>query len=1418
MKVKKSLSIMLSLMMLVSLFAGYMPAYAEDSAPVLGSGLCVHHTEHDENCGYLEATEGTPCTHQHDESCGYLEGVEEVPCNMDCTDTDGDGIIDHDPQCAYTPAVEGAVCTHEHDESCGYTEAVEGTPCTYGVNGCSYCVVSWTWVDQEGLLAEDNGSWGLGLPGVNEDNLLTRDALAGLLPAQVNATIQNGESVALGLVWDLTAIPEEGTSGGDYTVTAALAQTEENYALTQNAAPLEVTVQLGGGEVYAPLPEGEPPVGQDASIVSGVSPNGTTINLFDYWITSREDKDIIPTGSDYADPCDIHQGINAGHALLFSYSNTSRRDDWNQWTHSKSVRPGIVQDKLGADGYPALDGKVSQEVSGAPQNESLAYLFDPDTPSGGKASYPDVQGLLQVDSDGYYYYDSAKNYAVYYEDTNSFTLYNYPGVVSAGNSGITGQFFPFNAVSGTAVSHNGSFVMSDLESNSSELNHYFGLHMSTRFVQQNDGRVSDEPDADAVTYEFSGDDDIWIFIDGTLVADLGGIHDKASVKIDFSSGLITINGKNEGYLGQILSSGNSNTLVDGTYHTLDFFYLERGNGDSNMYLKYNLVTIPESDLIKIDQLGDPVPGAEFALYAANDTERTNPIATGTTDNNGEFVFLTEDQNNQQRPITIQELYDDYGNEAVDGNDLILVETDTPEGYRTCGEIGLYFYKAPNDDVLLLSNSVWDKGAYAMPKVTSTTMKDTIFLYSNPNDITDTEVDTTGTPLNTQTNPLMFAVVFQKQGDGSWRPISGDPINGWTVQADSSWNSIVAAAKQSPYLFQLASSGAYQVEIDNLPGDIKDYYYFCQDQDEAKYTIAYYYSTAATLDNANGTNTKRIFADHNTYGLDRVFSMDLYVTNIQNRLLVQKVDEEDNTVNGAEFTLYEATPQNVTVAADGTVTINANATAYDQLTTENVTGILNLNGGGIFPTNGKVLENGEYYLVETDAPTGYKCDSTPIHVIVDNTGVYADAGVADDGITVLRGVGSVLKSVVQFAADDHVDTTLNGIKAYLHTSVQFDGYDENGSFNVSGIPSSDVLHLQYANTNKLLDYGLYDGTAGTIDNLTLATDVGWSKLLIRQCYRHEATVDTSLKTNLGNRDITNLFSGTVTVRVSNDQTGNLKISKTVDGTGAPADSFTFTVEVKDEKAGISGEYKTVDDAGAYDSVTFTDGAATVTLKDGENLTILGLPTGAEYTVTETQIPDNYEVSVNGNKVAAATGAIPHNTSETDAAEVSYTNTYYAQDMEVKAGKVWKDENNKDGIRPAQVTVKLLENGVDTGKTLTLNAGNSWEDSFTNLPEYKNGVQVTYTVEEVPVNGYTTAITGNVIDGFVITNSHTPAPAGSSDSSDDSSSSVAAPVVVQTAALPQTGDNAALGLRGVVIAAATVTLALLTVVSRKKKENR
>lgn len=989
------------------------------------------------------------------------------------------------------------------------------------------------------------------------------------------------------------------------------------------------------------MPSGEPL--HPEHIVQGLSPLGTTIHLFDYWIETQTADDSKPDPS----ASFLSKGINSDHALLFGKGmggNENNIGEWNRWTKDATPYPDIVKSKLGGDGYPQLNlsDKLEDTLHESKDgNQSLAYLFNPEIEADGKASYPNVKGLLQVDEEGYYYYDSGKNYAVYYQADNSFVLYDHPGVKNNGGGENQGNFFPFNAATADPVTG----LMNPAGSEDPSINHYFGVHMSTRFIQLNGGLTAGKP----VTYEFSGDDDVWVFIDGVLVADLGGIHDAASVKIDFSTGKITINDTEQGKtLGELLG-GDAGTLADNTQHTLDFFYLERGNVDSHMELKYNLVTQPESSLIKIDQLGDPVPGAKFSLYAANASGTA--IATGTTDREGRFIFL--DPANST-PLTIQELYEKYGeSQDAAGNNLIVEETDTPAGYRTIDQVGLsFFVSKQEEEVLLLSNSIWDKGAYAMPKVTVSASEAIALLK------TETEGEEA---ISLENDPLMFAVVYQKQGGNGndWRPVYGDPIHGWHVEADSTWDSVLHAAKANPYVFQLTSEGSYQVTIENLPGDIKTYYHICGKEDEAQYTVEYYYTKAENLDEATGENTRRIHSQSETHPLKRSFSMDLYITNIKNRLLVQKVDQAGKPLAGATFALYK--DEDVTVE-NGAVTIKAGAEAYDTLQTEGAGGSLGLEGGGLFPTQDKVLEKGEYYLVETGAPAGYKPNPAAVRIIVDDTGVYADAGKSGDGISVLRGVGSIIKSMVQFAAEDDVDATLQDIKAALATSVTWNETKKEFTVSDAGIdwasPGPDILHLQYDNANKLLDYGLYDADGkATLDDVTLETDVGWSKLLIRQCYQHDPATGSSLKTNLGEQDITDLFSGTVTVRVANDRAEGLTIAKTVTGSTAPAgESYQIEIVVHNGKP-ISGSCDTVSGTGESGSITFKEGKATASLQAGESLTIFDLPNGASYTVTETQTQGQaYTTTVSVNHGQAQQGYKATGTLTDDGQTVRFINAY------------------------------------------------------------------------------------------------------------------------------------------------------------------
>lgn len=1075
--------------------------------------------------------------------------------------------------------------------------------------------------------------------------------------------------------------------------------------------------------------------------VTTTSPSGTTINLFDYWVNPDDHLSVSGNG-----------GINANH--LFQFKDQGASEDLNKYTGGSQVRTGIVNNVL-AGGYPRLTDRW--------EGESLGYLFDSSVHTG-KISHMGVTGLLRVKG-GYYEYDSSQNYAAYNANKNAFDVYNAAGVKQAGSGPQTvGQFFPFDAADEVFKEKDGKLVPNGITSQNvadpqyngnKPLNHYFGLSMSTRFVQPKDGKTNA---GKPMTFEFAGDDDVWVFIDDVLVGDIGGIHTSADLTIDFQTGKIKVNDSPDGTLlskfqeaKQDTTKGfKGDTFADGTNHTLKFFYLERGATDSNMKLKYNLVTVPESDIIKFDQDGKFVQGAKFQLYKTDKDFKNEleSLGSGTTDEAGHLTLTNDDDNGV---INFDDLYNkDHSNKYY-----LLKETHVPKGYRssltaTGGSMQLEYVPASagngaggviiNRGGMDADSVVWKTGAFAGAKETITAPST---VYQANNDLTKVSLD----------SGILFAVVLKRdksanadiKDQNNWYAVSGDPSTGmgYTLAGKPSKAGAIEAAKKDLHAFTLNTSGQYQVEIQNLPGDISKYYYLLSGdaRKDAEYTVAIYYTAASSIAEADMDNTVHVFSDDLPDGKEnfrRQFATRLLVSNIQNRLFVQKTDTAGKPVEGAKFGLYTA--DQVTTDANGKVVLKGEQTPYDTLTTGSVGNPVLLEGAGIFPNTSKEhkpLTKRTYYLKEISAPSGFLLNDTLTKVIVDDYGVHADAGTRDDGVSTFVGPGALMKSLGQFGAEGDIDNTLTWIKGVRQTSNGVTDTDGNLSWsNVDPAGAGDTVHLKYGANGRVYQYGPTEEGKP----YRLETETGWIRMGITQDEQPKGTKSKGARADL--RDMNNLnalFTGATCVRVANKREASLEVTKKVDVpdglTGNKDAEFTFKFTVpkgKTYKAAVFEKAGAADEKQVGDMFDLTNGRGQ-TITAGQTIRVYGLAEGDKYTVQELtragKMPAGFTLTKReqggnalGGEGDSISGTIAKQNADGTLAEANklvFTNTYSVKSpvtltnafwaQKVLQGRDWKDGDSfkiylradkgtpmPDGAENAPVSgmkqvVKTVENG-------------------------------------------------------------------------------------------------------------------------------
>lgn len=280
------------------------------------------------------------------------------------------------------------------------------------------------------------------------------------------------------------------------------------------------------------------------------------------------------------------------------------------------TQANLLSTALGEDGYPT-------NRSG----ESMGSLF-----AGGMEVNHLFIGSTYSGS-GYFEFDSTQNYATLNNGTGDFTGYKELATMDENSRASLkhGQFMPFNDLTaGVYASVNSknlyTATLSQLPNDDprkyeqmylvQKPDYYFGVEIEASFTQTTNGLDAWGHD---IIYEFTGDDDFWLYVDGELIIDLGGIHSALPGSVNYSTGDVYVNGthhtlrelfesnyrgRNPGareedvtaYLDQYFDAG-STVFKDYSTHTMRIFYMERGAGASNLHMRFNLASVKEGTVL-----------------------------------------------------------------------------------------------------------------------------------------------------------------------------------------------------------------------------------------------------------------------------------------------------------------------------------------------------------------------------------------------------------------------------------------------------------------------------------------------------------------------------------------------------------------------------------------------------------------------------------------------------------------------------------------------------------------------------------------------------------------------------------------------------------------------------------------------------
>lgn len=685
-----------------------------------------------------------------------------------------------------------------------------------------------------------------------------------------------------------------------------------------------------------------------------------------------------------------------------------------------------------------------------------------------------------------------------------------------------------------------------------------------------------------------------------------------------------------------------------------------------MSLKFNLTTLPSSEVEKVNQNGEAVNGATFALYRSDgpktDWNEGELIAQGETKDGGQLILQKSDGQKSDGSVL------SFDQEHADGHDyFVLKEISLPAGYRSSltsstsaksGELHLQYKEAasgtggvvvaPETTVTTADGSPWT-GSRMWLNGGYLAAKETISLSQNTK-------DNKNNPISSGTT---FAVVLKRTDESkkdadenAWTAVTGNPLDGYKLCSAHGIAGAVEAAKSADTsVFAVNTKGDYEVTVRSLPGDIEKYAAMMEDKSKSEYTVAVYHTTASSLAEATTENTSMV----EYRSTNRQFSTVIHLTNVQNRLFVQKVDDLGEPVNGATFELYQA--KDVTGNSPSTYAIMSGAVPYDTVQANGMTYPYEIKGAACFPLDSAKhapLIKGTYYLRESGSPDGYELNTTIAKVIVDDSGVYVDAGEKNDGVRSMSGPGSLIASLAQFGSPDSIDNTLTHIKGKLQSAT---GADAKGNLTwgqtstAQGVTPSlanDLMHMRYdkvpQGTKTVLRYvedkGDRDGQLATI-----FADTGINRMALYQEDDSSYIDDASkTRTNLGTLQLNHLFTTATAVQYTDRRVARLQVTKTVtadSGLTAPTKdakdndlTFRFKFTLPESENGYEAHVFDADGKAVGNSFRLHNGD-THSIKAGETIRVYDLKKDDSYSVSE--LTTKSEES-NGNVLASIVNTV------------------------------------------------------------------------------------------------------------------------------------------------------------------------------------